>query len=188
MLFKIGLMAKTKDKLTDKRKAFTKEYLIDLNASKAAERAGYSKKTAYAIANKLLKDPDVKVEVQKAMDERAEKTGVTAEKILKRLDDIGDLDIGEAYDKNGKLLSIKDMPVHVRKSISSIKVFEEFEGFGKDRISVGEVREVKFWDKIKSNELLGRHLKLFAEQLEVTDKTDYAGKLALARKRAASNK
>lgn len=169
-----------KEELTDKQRLFVHEYLKDLNASKAALRAGYSEASAYNQGYELMKMPLVQAEIQKAMDERAERVNISAAKILKRLDDIADIDIGEAYDDNGRLLPIKEMPVHIRKAISSVKVYEDFI----DSTKIGEIREVKFWDKLKSNELLGKHLKLFTDVLDVND-SSIADKMRKARERAS---
>jgi phage terminase small subunit len=74
--------------LTAKQETFVGEYLIDLNATAAAERAGYSAKTAYSIGQRLLKDVEVAQVVQAAMDERAKRTEVTADYVLKGIKDV----------------------------------------------------------------------------------------------------
>jgi phage terminase small subunit len=71
--------------LTDKQARFVEEYLVDLNATQAAIRAGYSKKTARQIGEENLSKPDIATAVQAAMDERAKATAITAENVLKRL-------------------------------------------------------------------------------------------------------
>lgn len=159
-------------KLTPKQEAFVKEYLIDLNGTAAAKRAGYtgSDNVLANTAHNLLRNPKVAAVIQEAMDKRSERTEITADVVLKELLLIARADLSQAYADNGKLLPIKQIPEDVRRAIAGIKVFEEFEGMGKDRIQIGEVREVKFWDKPKALELLGRHLKLF------TDKIEHGGK------------
>jgi phage terminase small subunit len=74
--------------LTAKQETFVREYLIDLNATAAAERAGYSAKTAYSIGQRLLKDVEVAQRVQFAMDERAKRTDITADYVLKGIKDV----------------------------------------------------------------------------------------------------
>lgn len=69
-------------KLTNKQAAFVREYLIDLNATQAAIRAGYSKKTAGVIGDENLKKPDIANAIRKATQKRAEKTEITAERVL----------------------------------------------------------------------------------------------------------
>lgn len=189
-------MPKTRTKLSKKEQALAEEYLVDLNAGEAAKRAGYSEKTARNIGCQVLNKPRVQEVIQQKMDERSYRTEVTADKILLGLHDIAELDIGDAYDEAGRLLNVKDMPVHVRKAISSIKVFEEFEwqddpdnpGDRQVRVKVGEVREVKFHPKIPAYEMQGRHLKLFADKLEVSFAEGLADKVARARKRATGSK
>lgn len=73
--------------LTNKQKTFVQEYLVDLNASKAAERAGYSAKTAAQKGSFLLTVPEVAKAIQSEMDKRAEKTGITAEYVLNGIKD-----------------------------------------------------------------------------------------------------
>ena len=68
--------------LTPKQTAFTQEYLIDLNATAAATRAGYSRKTAYSIGQENLKKPKIQAAISKARQQRAEKTGRTAQGVL----------------------------------------------------------------------------------------------------------
>lgn len=68
--------------LTNKQKLFVNEYLIDLNATQAAIRAGYSAKTAYSIGEEILKKPEVSASIQEAMDKRAEKAQITAAEVL----------------------------------------------------------------------------------------------------------
>jgi phage terminase small subunit len=70
-------------KLTTKQEAFCKEYLIDLNATQAAIRAGYSEKTAYSIGNENLSKPEIAERIQEAMAKRSAETEITAEWVLK---------------------------------------------------------------------------------------------------------
>ena len=79
--------------LTPKQKLFVFEYLIDQNATKAATRAGYSKKTAYSIGNELLKKPEIQAFLEKYRAERAEKCGISFDMIISELRKIGFADI-----------------------------------------------------------------------------------------------
>ena len=72
-------------KLTDKQKRFCEEYLIDLNATKAAIRAGYKEKTAYAQGQRLLKKVEAQEYLQELMDERSKRTEITADRVLQEL-------------------------------------------------------------------------------------------------------
>lgn len=69
-------------KLTPKQAAFVAEYLIDLNATQAAIRAGYSKKTAHVTGHENLKKPEIAAAVKTAIDARAEQAAVTAQEVI----------------------------------------------------------------------------------------------------------
>lgn len=79
--------------LTDKQKRFCEEYLIDLNATQAAIRAGYSKKTADRIASENLKKLEIQNYLNGLMEKRSEDTGITAEKVVKELEIIAFSDV-----------------------------------------------------------------------------------------------
>lgn len=72
-------------KLTDKQKRFCEEYLIDLNATQAALRAGYSKRTAYSIGDENLKKPEIQNYLSELMKKRSERTGIKADDIINEL-------------------------------------------------------------------------------------------------------
>ena len=69
---------------------FCKEYLIDLNATQSAIRAGYSKKTAGRIGQENLQKPVIQETIQESMDKRGEITGITAEYVLNNIKTIGE--------------------------------------------------------------------------------------------------
>jgi phage terminase small subunit len=81
--------------LNDKRAAFVREYLIDLNATQAAKRAGYSDKTAYSQGQRLLKDAEIQRAVEAGKAERAERASLSAEMVIDGLRSIAQ---GEASD------------------------------------------------------------------------------------------
>lgn len=76
-------------KLTEKQELFVQEYLIDLNATQAAIRAGYSENTAYSIGNENLKKPEIVERIHEAMRERLERTHVTQDMVLSELVEVG---------------------------------------------------------------------------------------------------
>lgn len=81
--------------VNDRQLRFVEEYLVDLNATQAAIRAGYSEKTAYSIGQRLLKDVEVAAAIAKAQAARSEKTEITAERVLQELWDIATADPNE---------------------------------------------------------------------------------------------
>lgn len=72
-------------KLNDKQRLFIAEYLVDLNATQAAIRAGYSQKTAAAVGHENLRKPKIASAVQEAFEKRSERTEVTGDWVLERL-------------------------------------------------------------------------------------------------------
>lgn len=146
--------------LTAKQARFVQEYLIDLNATQAAIRAGYSTKTARSVGAENLTKPDVQQAIADAQYKRATKTEINAAFILKRLADEATADIADLYDEHGAIKPIKEWPLIWRQGlVSSVKVAEEGDGV--------VVREIKLSDRIKRLELLGKHISVnaFREQV-----------------------
>jgi len=81
--------------LSDKRTAFVQQYLIDLNGTASALRAGYSQKSAKKIAAELLADPKVRAAIDAAIAARAERTGIDADDVLRRLHNLATADTRE---------------------------------------------------------------------------------------------
>lgn len=152
--------------LTPKHEAFVREYLVDLNATQAAIRAGYSPKTARQVGAENLSKPVIQAFVSKLIQERASRVEVSADTVLSELLKLAMTDIGQAFKEDGSLKAIHDMPEDVRRAIAGVDVFEEFEGRGEDREQIGWTKKIRFWDKTKALEMLGRHLKLFTDKLE----------------------
>lgn len=138
--------------LTPKQEMFIREYLVDLNATQAAIRAGYSKRTAEWQGPQLLGKTHVAVEIQKLMDKRAAKIEITAEKVLQEIAKLAFSNLQDFYDANGSLKDITSLPRDIAVALSSSKV---------NLTEACAVQEIKLHDKKGSLELLGRHLKLF---------------------------
>ena len=157
--------------LTPKQNAFCAEYLKDMNATKAAIRAGYSAKSAEAIGAQLLKKTRVARIIDSALGRRALRVEVTTDDVLRELIAMAQTDISQAFDENGTLRPFADMPHDVRRMISAVET-EELKGMvigadgEMDIGTVGKVRKVKFWSKEKALELLGRHLKMYVDKVE----------------------
>ena len=84
--------------MTEKQKRFVEEYLIDLNATQAAIRAGYSPQTAYSIGEENLRKPEIKSRIDKAMAERSRRTGINQDRVLQELARIGFAKITDVLD------------------------------------------------------------------------------------------
>ena len=136
--------------MTKKQKRFIEEYLIDLNATQAAIRAGYSPKTAKDIGCENLAKPNISDAIDKAMAERSRRTGINQDRILLELARIGLAKITDVVDPDtGKILpnaSEDDLAC-----IQSIKIKpNEF----------GTEREVKLYDKKSALVDLGGDMEL----------------------------
>lgn len=90
-------------KLTAKQKKFCEEYLVDLNATQAAKRAGYSPKTAFSIAVENLKKPLIAQYIQERQSELAKKTNISQEFIINNLKEVSErcLQHTPVFDKDG---------------------------------------------------------------------------------------
>jgi len=142
---------------------FVREYLKDFNATQAAIRAGYSKKTGYAQGHRLLKDAEIQAKLARVLETRIEKEEISGGDVLRELKRIGLSDVGQAFDADGKLKPIAELPEDIRRSISGVEVTEEFQGRGEERERIGFTKKVKLWDKTKALEILCKHLGLLQE-------------------------
>lgn len=177
----------TSDDLTAKEAAFVREYLIDLNQTKAAIRAGYSARSANEQAVKIMDRPRVKAAIDAAMVARSERTLIDADWVLKRLAEEADADLADLYNDNGDLLPVKDWPKIWRQGlVAGVEIEALFEGFGEDRIQIGHVKKVKLSDRVRRLELIGKHVRVNAFQEVVQHKglDGLAERLDRAAKRA----
>lgn len=152
-------MADMARELTPKQQMFCKEYLIDLNATRSAIRAGYSEKTASRIGPELLGKTWISSAIQAQMDKRAAKIEITAEKVLQEIAKMAFANVQDLYDEHGILKPISELPRDVAAAVQSVKV---------NMTEACAVQEVKLWDKKGSLELLGKHLVLFTDKVDST--------------------
>jgi len=146
--------------LTAKQKKFIEEYLIDLNATQAAIRAGYSPNTAQEQSSRLLSNVMVKNEIDKAMAERSRRTGISQDRVLRELAKIAFVnpnDVINFSDATVKMTSEENLA-----AIASVKV-KKIPGEYGDATE----REVKLYDKLRALDLLGRHLGMFKDKIEI---------------------
>ena len=149
--------------LTAKQKVFVQEYLVDLNATQAAIRAGYSKRTAEWIGPQLLGKTHVSEAVQGAMAKREERTEITQDRVLKEYAKLAFLDPRRFYDEGGQLLQVHELPEDVAAALSSMEVVTERAG----ELELA-VRKIKFSDKKAALDSIARHLGMFKDKTELT--------------------
>lgn len=142
-------------KLTPKQRRFVQEYLIDLNATAAARRSGYSEKTADRIGPELLGKPCVLAEIQAAIELRERRTAITQDRVLAELAAVAfanGTDFAQIQGNGHVLFTPTDqLTAEKKRAVASIKEGQ----FG---------TEVKTYDKIKALELLGKHLGMFGDR------------------------
>ena len=140
--------------LNERQRAFVNEYLKDFNATQAAIRAGYSKKTAYSLGSENLKKAEIQEMLRERIKKREERTEITQDMVIKELAKIAFANVTDAVKIEAKglnrvkVLPTNEMPDDIISAIGSIK-----EGpYGV---------EIKLHDKLRAHEDLGKHLGLF---------------------------
>lgn len=147
-------------KLTEKQRLFVNEYMIDLNATQAAIRAGYSVKTADQQGSRMLANVKVQEEIGRAMAERSKRTGVNQDKVVLELAKIAFVKMTDIVDEQGKIRP--DAAEDDLACIESVK-YKESESDASSSVE----REVKISPKLKALELLGKHLGMWNDKLNV---------------------
>ncbi|MBV4480524.1 terminase small subunit [Pseudomonas khavaziana] len=174
--------------LTQKQRLFVDEYLIDLNATQAAIRAGYSKRTAGQIGDENLKKPQISQAIKEAMDSRSKRVQINADYVLNRLVEIDQLDVLDILRDDMSFKPLSEWPKGWRQYLVGFDIAEMFEGTGEDRSMVGLMKKIKWPDKVKNLELLGKHVAVsaFREQVEVNVTHTLSERMAKARERASN--
>ncbi len=172
--------------LTPKQEQFVREYLVDLNATQAAIRAGYSPKGATVQAARLLANVNVAAAVNGAKAERATETRIDAAWVLRRLAAEAEADVADLYDDNGKIKPVHDWPKIWRQGlVAGIETEQLFDGRGDEREQIGTLHKIRLSDRIRRLELIGKHIGVnaFQETIHHTGLDDLASRLARAKKR-----
>lgn len=146
--------------LKARQRRFVDEYLVDLNATEAAKRAGYSEKTAWVIGAENLRKPKIAAAIQKAMDERAERTKITQDKVLSELALLGFSDMRD-FAKWGAdgidLLSSDDLTPEQSRCVAEI---------GETTTQHGGSLRFKLHSKPAALELIARHLGMLVDRIQ----------------------
>lgn len=159
-----------RDGLSAKQRRFIDEYLLDLNATQAAIRAGYSVKTASVIGCENLTKPKIATAIEQAQRQRAEQTGITQERVLEEVALLAFSDLTHyTVSDNGDVQLMAGAPAGAMRAVQSIKRRITERGSGDDHCITREV-EIKLWDKPGPLKLAGQHVGLFIEKHEHTGK------------------
>ena len=150
--------------LNQRQEMFCREYIKDLNGTQAAIRAGYSPRTADRMAYELLKKPEIQAFVLQSKAERVEEVKIDANYVLKRLIEIDEMDVADILDDGGDFLPIRSWPKVWRTTLSGLDIAIINSG---DTETI--LKKIKWPDKVKNLELLGKHIGVGA----FTEKVDH---------------
>lgn len=157
-------------KLTDKQAAFVKEYLVDLNATQAAIRAGYSQKTAAIAGFENLRKPNIADAVQKAKTERSKRVQIDADEVLREVQRRAFTGLSKFIRVNSDGQPIVDLSAATPSEIDCLTEATtegQWVGQGEDAVFIHKVK-IKLGDNGKYLDMLMKHLGLFApEKLDV---------------------
>ncbi|MBZ6385522.1 MULTISPECIES: terminase small subunit [Pantoea] len=147
--------------LTDKQEMFCREYLIDLNATQAAIRAGYSDNTARKIGSENLTKPDIAQRIIDLKSERNERVEVNADYVLRRLVEIDEMDVLDILKDDGGLKMVREWPKVWRTTLSGLDILTTVTNFDETTME-NILKKIKWPDKVKNLELLGKHISVMA--------------------------
>lgn len=148
--------------MTNKQERFCEEYLVDLNATQAAIRAGYSPKTANEQGTQLLAKVSIRARIDAALAEQSRRTGVTADRVVRELAKVAFANSQDVIDYDDATVR-SDAARDDTAAVASVRVKTI-----PTKDGVGVEREVKMHDKLKALELLGRRLGLFTDNVNVS--------------------
>lgn len=141
-----------------KHRRFVQEYLVDLDGTNAAIRAGFKSGGASTRAWHLLRRPEISLAVSLGQQEMSERVEVRQSEVLQGYLNCAFYDPANFFEENGNLKKIHDIPQAARMAISGIDVMEVGNG---EKGAVAVIKKLRFWDRLKAMDALGRHLGLF---------------------------
>lgn len=154
--------------LTAQQERFCQEYIVDLNATQSAIRAGYSVKTADVQGCRLLGNVKVQARISELNKARMDRVEITADTVLKNLYEIATLDIADVLNEDGSVKNVSEWSEAWRKAVSGLDVSTIIKG--KDDPIHIITKAIRGVDRLKAWELIGKHIDVsaFKERLELT--------------------
>ena len=149
--------------LTAKQAAFVQEYLIDLNATQAAIRAGYSERSAYSIGQENLCKPEIQEAIQEEMKKRSKRTEITADRVLKEFARLAFFDPRKLFDGKGNPKDITELDDETAAALAGLDVVQEVDP---DTGVTSYTKKYKLASKQAALDSLGRHLGMFVDKTE----------------------
>lgn len=147
-------------KITPRMERFVEEYVVDLNATAAARRAGYSAASAHVQGERLLRHAEIAQRIQARQQALSASTNITAERVLREYARLAFLDIRKAFDAEGRLKPVRDLDDDTAAAIAGMDIESETAKDG----TVTRTAKLKFTDKKGALDSLSRHLGICKEQ------------------------
>ena len=151
--------------LTQKQRAFSREFLVDFHGTAAAIRAGYAKRSAHVAATRLLKDAKIQTLICETRDRVLDKVELRAEDVVQELMVVAFSSMGDFVtirDNGTVVLDFTDLPVEAMRAVAEITQEEYLDGRGEDARPVRKSK-FKLHNKLRALDLLGRYLNLFSD-------------------------
>ncbi|EAN8110973.1 terminase small subunit [Salmonella enterica] len=172
--------------LTAMQEAYAQEYTkCPENQTQAAINAGFSPNTASVKASVMMRDERIQKRIAELMEERNKRLRVSADYVLLRLVEIDQMDVIDILNDDMSIKPVSEWPKVWRQYLTGFELADMFEGRGDEKELVGILKKIKWPDKVKNLELIGKHIDVnaFKERLEVSGTVKIADRIAKARRR-----
>lgn len=172
--------------LTAMQEAYAQEYTkCPENQTQAAINAGFSPNTAAVKASMMMRDERIQKRIAELMEERNKRLRVSADYVLLRLVEIDQMDVLDILNDDMSIKPVSEWPKVWRQYLTGFELADMFEGRGDEKELVGILKKIKWPDKVKNLELIGKHVDVnaFKERLEVSGTVTIADRMAAARRR-----
>ncbi|HAF6260456.1 TPA: terminase small subunit [Salmonella enterica] len=172
--------------LTAMQEAYAQEYTkCPENQTQAAINAGFSPNTAAVKASVMMRDDRIQKRIAELMEERNKRLRVSADYVLLRLVEIDQMDVIDILNDDMSIKPVSEWPKVWRQYLTGFELADMFEGRGDEKELVGILKKIKWPDKVKNLELIGKHVDVnaFKERLEVSGTVTIADRMAKARRR-----
>ncbi|MBT1907234.1 terminase small subunit [Enterobacter kobei] len=172
--------------LTAMQEAYCQSYIkTPENQSQAAIDAGFSPNTAHVKASVMMRDERIQKRIAELMEERNKRNRVSADYVLMRLVEIDQMDVIDILNDDMSIKPVSEWPKVWRQYLTGFELADMFEGRGDEKELVGILKKIKWPDKVKNLELIGKHVDVnaFKERLEVSGTVTIAERMAKARDR-----
>ncbi len=172
--------------LTAMQEAYCQSYIkTPENQTQAAINAGFSPNTAAVKASVMMRDERIQKRIAELMEERNKRLRVSADYVLLRLVEIDQMDVIDILNDDMSIKPVSEWPKVWRQYLTGFELADMFEGRGDEKELVGILKKIKWPDKVKNLELIGKHVDVmaFKERLDVNVNVTIADRMAAARKR-----